>query len=55
MTDETEHRHVVRLACGHELLQVVRGSDPPAPVGDRLRCDECGRDQPIVESFEVEP
>jgi hypothetical protein len=55
MTDEEETRHVVRLACGHEALQVVRASERPAAAGELFLCQECGRDQPIVESFEVEP
>jgi len=55
MTDAGETRHVVRLACGHEALQVVGATDAPAPVGERYACQECGRPQVIVETFEVEP
>jgi hypothetical protein len=55
MADEVESRHVVRLACGHEALQVVPTNESPAPVGDWFPCPECRRPQPIAESFEVEP
>ena len=55
MTETGETRHVVRLACGHEALQVVRGDQQPTPVGDRILCEECGRNQLVAESFEIEP
>jgi len=55
MADEIEGRHVVRLACGHETLEVVPTSEIPTPVGDWFTCVECHRRQPIVESFRVEP
>jgi hypothetical protein len=55
MADEVESRHVVRLACGHEALQVVTTDEGPARVGDWFPCPECRRTQPIAESFEVEP
>jgi hypothetical protein len=55
MADNLESRHVVRLACGHETLQVVPANAAPAPVGEWFPCPECRRKQPIVESFEVEP
>ena len=55
MTDDVESRHVVRLACGHEALEVVRAGDTPAPVGAWFLCHECDQRRPIVETFEVEP
>jgi hypothetical protein len=55
MTDEVEDRYVVRLACGHETLEVVTAGNTATPVGDRYACRECRRDQAIVESFRVEP
>jgi hypothetical protein len=55
MTDEGESRHVVRLACGHETLEVVRAGGTPTPVGDWFVCHECNERKPIVETFEVDP
>jgi hypothetical protein len=55
MTDDVESRHVVRLACGHEMLEVVGAGETPTPVGELFQCGECHRRQPIVETFEVEP
>ncbi|HVM67237.1 MAG TPA: hypothetical protein VMU14_20375 [Acidimicrobiales bacterium] len=55
MTDEVETRHVVRLACGHEALQVVAAGEAPTPVGEPFQCQECRRSQPIMETFEVDP
>jgi len=55
MADEMEDRYVVRLACGHETLEVVAVAQHSTPVGDWFRCDECRRRQPIVESFRVDP
>jgi hypothetical protein len=55
MTDEAESRHVVRLACGHEALEVVRAGGTPTPVGNWFPCHECGQRKPIIETFEVAP
>jgi hypothetical protein len=55
MADEEAGRYVVRLACGHETLEVVPPNQPPTPAGDWFACRECGRRQPIVESFQVDP
>ena len=55
MADDAEGRHVVRLACCHEALEVVPPGKSPTPVGERFLCRECHRDQVIVDSFEVEP
>ncbi len=55
MADEEAGRHVVRLACRHETLEVVPTTETPTPVGESFKCRECGRRQPIVESFRVEP
>jgi hypothetical protein len=55
MADEIEDRYVVRLACGHETLEVVPKVATATPVGQRLQCRECDRRQPIVESFQVAP
>ncbi len=55
MADEIEDRYVVRLACGHETLEVVPKIATATPVGQRLQCRECHRRQPIVESFQVAP
>jgi len=55
MTDEIDDRYVVRLVCGHETLEVVPRGASSTPVGEPLRCRECDRRQPIVESFRVEP
>jgi hypothetical protein len=50
-----ESRHVVRLGCGHETLEVVPEDKTPTEVGDWFACNECGRRQQIVETFRVEP
>ena len=55
MADEFEDRYVVRLACGHETLEVVPTAESSTPVGSWFRCDECHRKQPIVQSFQVDP
>jgi hypothetical protein len=55
MPEEPASRHVVRLACGHETLEVVATGQPPTPVGDWFECTECGRRQRVAESFLVEP
>jgi hypothetical protein len=52
---EEEGRYVVRLACGHETLEVVPTDRVPTPVGESFSCRECGRSQRIVESFRVDP
>ena len=55
MSDETHSRYVVRLACGHERLEVVPTGHVATPVGDLFDCTECGRRQRITESFEIDP
>jgi len=55
MADEEAGRYVVRLACRHETLEVVPTNETPTPVGESFKCRKCGRRQPIVESFQVEP
>jgi hypothetical protein len=55
MAEETESRYVVRLACGHETLEVVPTGHSSTPVGDWFDCTECGRTQRIGESFWIEP
>ena len=55
MTGSDGDRYVVRLACGHETLEVVPPGSPATPVGERFTCRECRREQRIIESFQVEP
>jgi len=55
VADQIEDRYVVRLACGHETLEVVAIGGNATPVGEPFQCRECDRRQTIVESFEVEP
>jgi hypothetical protein len=55
VTDEEDGRHVVRLACGHETLEVVSTDETPTAVGESFSCRECGRSRRIVESFRVDP
>ena len=55
VADEEDGRHVVRLACGHETLEVVPTDKTPTAVGESFSCCECGRSQRIVESFRVDP
>jgi hypothetical protein len=50
-----DDRYVVRLACGHETLEVVGPRDTATEVGDSYACRECDRAQPVVESFRVDP
>jgi hypothetical protein len=57
---EGETRIVVRLDCGHEILEVrgPTGEQELAELGrdgGRLACPECGRDRAITEFFAVEP
>jgi hypothetical protein len=55
MADVEEDRYVVRLACGHETLEIVPTEKVPTPEGESLSCHECGRARRIVESFRVDP
>lgn len=55
MADQTEDRYVVRLACGHETLELVPRGQNATPVGAWFACRECHREQRIAESFRVEP
>lgn len=56
MTSEPEgDRYVVRLVCGHEILDVPAAGQPSVAAGDHRHCSECGLTREVREAFRVEP